>query len=97
MTFDRFYSIIRPHKAASFNTVKRAKIIIASIVISSIVYNTPHLYLSSNDGPECLPYGNAMEHSYGEVYYRSGTVNSKSFVGKVLIRIKWKIELINDL
>ena len=69
MTFDRFYSIIRPHKAASFNTVKRAKIIIASIVISSIVYNTPHLFISSNDGPECLPYGNAMEHSYGEVYY----------------------------
>ena len=28
MTFERFYSIIRPHKAASFNTVKRAKIII---------------------------------------------------------------------
>ena len=27
--------------------------------------------------------------------YRSGTVNSKSFVGKVLLRIKWKFEL-ND-
>ena len=26
-------------------------------------------------------------------YYRSGTVNSKSFVGKVLLRIKWKFEL----
>ena len=25
--------------------------------------------------------------------YRSGTVNSKSFVGKVLLRIKWKYEL----
>ena len=25
--------------------------------------------------------------------YRSGTVNSKSFVGKVLLRIKWKFEL----
>ena len=29
--------------------------------------------------------------------YRSGTVNSKSFVGKVLLRIKWKFELINAL
>ena len=29
--------------------------------------------------------------------YRSGTVNSKSFVGKVLIQIKWKFELINAL
>ena len=25
--------------------------------------------------------------------YRSGTVNSKSLVGKVLLRIKWKFEL----
>ena len=25
--------------------------------------------------------------------YRSGTVNSKSFVHKVLLRIKWKFEL----
>ena len=25
--------------------------------------------------------------------YRSGTVNSKSFVSKVLLRIKWKFEL----
>ena len=29
--------------------------------------------------------------------YRSGTVNSKSFVGKVLLRIKRKFELINAL
>ena len=28
-----------------------------------------------------------------ELKYRSGTVNSKSFVGKVLLRIKWKFEL----
>ena len=27
------------------------------------------------------------------LHYRSGTVNSKSFVGKVLLRIKWKFEL----
>ena len=29
--------------------------------------------------------------------YRSSTVNSKSFVGKVLLQIKWKFELINAL
>ena len=35
-------------------------------------------------------------HSYSQdviVMYRSGTVNSKSFVGKVLLRIKWKFKL----
>ena len=26
-------------------------------------------------------------------YYKSGTVNSKSFVGKVFLRNKWKFEL----
>ena len=29
----------------------------------------------------------------GSKDYRSGTVNSKPFVGKVLLRIKWKFEL----
>ena len=28
-----------------------------------------------------------------KISYRLGTVNSKSFVSKVLLRIKWKIEL----
>ena len=32
-----------------------------------------------------------------QINYRSGTVNSKSFVGKVLLRIKWKFELNNTL
>ena len=31
------------------------------------------------------------------LYYRSGTGNSKSFVGKVLLGIKWKFELNSDL
>ena len=69
MTYDRFYSIIRPHKAASFNTVKRAKITIVCIIIFSIVYNIPHLVVSDNENRQCLPYGKAMEKSYGQMYY----------------------------
>ena len=69
MTFDRFYSIIRPHKAASFNTVKRAKITIVYIVIFSILYNVPHLFISANENWQCLPYGRAMGKAYGEFYY----------------------------
>ena len=41
MTFDHFYSIIRPHKAALFNTVKRARIIILCIIIFSILIIFP--------------------------------------------------------
>ena len=69
MTFDRFYSIIRPHRAASFNTVKRAKITIMCIVLFSIIYNVPHLFISSNENWQCLPYGTAMGKTYGEFYY----------------------------
>ena len=69
MTFDRFYSIIAPHKAASFNTVKRAKVTIMCIAIASIVYNIPHLFLTSNVNWECIPYGHARGKPLGEFYY----------------------------
>ena len=55
MTFDRFYGIIRPHKAASFNTVKRARITILSIVIISILFNIPYLFTMTNVGRNCIP------------------------------------------
>ena len=35
----------------------------------------------------------ALLHENKKFQYRSGTVNSKSFVGKVLLRIKQKFEL----
>ena len=54
MTFERFYSIIRPHKAASFNTVKKAKIIIVSIFVFFTVFNIPHPFLSEMDGLRCI-------------------------------------------
>ena len=55
MTFERFYSIIRPHKAASFNTVKRAKITILCIVLFSILFNLHHLFFTDNIGRFCIP------------------------------------------
>ena len=54
MTFDRVYSIIRPHKAASFNTVKRAKATIIAIIILSCLFNVPYLFTISTDGPQCI-------------------------------------------
>ena len=69
MTFERFYSIIRPHKAASFNTVKRAKITIVSIIIFCVIYNIPHLYITATDGARCGPFGKAMKTNIGKFYY----------------------------
>ena len=69
MTFERFYSILRPHKAASFNTVKKAKIIITLIVVFSIIYNLPHLFISIFDGERCIPYGKVVGHFKNLAYY----------------------------
>ena len=45
MTFERFYSI-RPHKVASFNTTKRAKIAISCMVIFCILYRIPYFFIT---------------------------------------------------
>ena len=57
MTFERCYSIIRPHKAASFNTVKKAKITIVCIVIICTLYSSPHAFMTTNIGTDCVPFG----------------------------------------
>ena len=69
MTFERFYSIIRPHKAASFNTVKKAKTIIALTYIFSFSYNIPYLFIASNNGKICTNNTIAAVNIYGELYY----------------------------
>ena len=69
MTFDRFYNIIQPHKAASFNTVKRAKLTVSCVVLFSIIYNLPHLLVSDNVNWECLTYTTRMGKVFAEVYY----------------------------
>ena len=68
ITFERFYSIIKPHKAASFNTLKRAKITIVCIVVFSILYNIPYLFITSNQEHICVPYGSASG-LLGQFYY----------------------------
>ena len=69
MTFERFYSIIKPHKAALFNTAKRAKITILCIIVVSILFNIPHLYITRENGMSCISFGNAIETGLGQFYY----------------------------
>ena len=68
MTFERFYSIIKPHKAASFNTVKRAKFTILCIVCVSVLFNIPHLFVTLKNDDSCIPFGMA-EHVLVKIYY----------------------------
>ena len=69
MTFQRFYSIVQPHKAASFNTVKRAKITIACIVIFSFIFRFPHLFAKYFRGKYCIPYEKILDKMSGKFYY----------------------------
>ena len=70
MTFERFYSIIRPHKAASFSTVKKDKITIVCIFVFFTIFNIPHSFLSDVDGLRCVPWGKAT-HLIGRFHFYS--------------------------
>ena len=68
MTFERFYSIIMPHKAASFNTLKKAKISLVFIFTFFTVINIPHAFLSDVDGLQCIPWRRGS-HLLGQIYF----------------------------
>ena len=69
MTFERFYSIIRPHKAASFNTVKRARIIIVCIFIFYFIYGIPFLFVTGHNGLSCVLNRFASNNVLGGIYH----------------------------
>ncbi len=70
MTFDRFYSIILPHRASSLNTVKRAKITILCIVVFSFFFNIPHWFLSTSlRNKFCQPFHLYMNEWFNGAYF----------------------------
>ncbi len=70
MTFDRFYSILKPHKAASMNTIRRARITVFCIVIISLFFNIPHWFLSTAlNGKFCQPFHLHMNEWYNGAYF----------------------------
>ena len=69
MTFERFYSIIRPHKAALVNTTRKARITIALTFVFSFSYNVPYLFIGDNNGRTCIPNRIASVNVFGAIYY----------------------------
>ena len=69
MTFERFYSILRPHKAATFNTIKRAKITISCITLVNIVYSLPHLFITPVSGQKCVHFLKGLKYLSGRIYF----------------------------
>ena len=68
MTFERFYSIVRPLKAASINTVKRARIIITIVFVVGFLYCIPFVLIAGNDGKACVVNQFASEYILAELY-----------------------------
>ena len=72
MTFERFYSIVRPHKAASFNTVKRAKVTIACVIVFAFSYYLPFWFIADNIGRYCIISKKFVHSKYGSLYFWLG-------------------------
>ena len=56
MTTDKYVAVKWPHRAATYSTPKRAKIVLLSLFICSLIYNSPHLLLANVVGEFCLTY-----------------------------------------
>ena len=69
MTFECFYSIVWPHRAASFSTTRRAKATILCCCTVNIIYSIPHVFTTHSIGRQCIPLGNASQTLYGQIYY----------------------------
>ena len=56
MTVDKYIAIKRPHKAATYSTPRRAKMITVGVSLCALYYNGPHLFLSRVIGRHCIAY-----------------------------------------
>ena len=57
MTIDKYIAIKWPHRAATYSTPRRARIIAISLYVCVFIYNIPHFLFSSVIGSQCLAYG----------------------------------------
>ena len=57
MTVDKYIAIKWPHRAATYSSPRRAKIVALVLFICSLIYNIPHLFLSRIIGDQCFAYG----------------------------------------
>ena len=84
MTFDKFFAIRFPHKSASFNTPRRAKIVIIIIVIFSAIFNLPQFYVTLLIDGTCMPY--ARQDVWNQVFmFVSFVFNAVGIFGALII------------
>ena len=66
MTIDKYVAIKWPHRAATYSTPRRAKVIIVIIVTSVAMYNLPHFFMTALIAGKC--YGYSVKSNLTKVY-----------------------------
>ena len=89
MTFDKYIAIKWPHRAATYSTPKRAKIIIATIICLVFIYNLPHFFITNLIEGKC--YGYSVQSSLTKVYSWSTFVINGLFPFVFLIHMNYVI------
>ena len=56
MTLDKYVAIKWPHRAATYSTPRRARLIALGVLVTTLSYNVPHLFLGGLLGGQCLAY-----------------------------------------
>ena len=57
MTVDKYIAIKWPHRAATYSTPRRARMIAVGLYVSVSIYNIPHFFLLSVIGGQCPNFG----------------------------------------
>ena len=84
LTFDKFFAIRFPHKSASFNTPRRAKIVVTIIVIFSVTFNLPQFYVTMLIDGVCMPY--ARDDIWNQIFmFVSFVFNAVGIFGALII------------
>ena len=66
MTVDKYVAIKWPHRAATYSSPRRAKIIILTIFILVLIYNMPHFFITTLIEGSC--YGYSVKSIFTKVY-----------------------------
>ena len=66
MTVDKYIAVKWPHRAATYSTPQRAKMITVGVYVCVFIYNIPHFFLSSVIGGQCFNFG--ISSVFSKVY-----------------------------
>ena len=66
MALDKYIAVKWPHRAATYSTPRKAKLITVGVYVCVFIYNIPHFFLSSVIGGQCFNFG--ISNVFSRVY-----------------------------